>query len=86
MDMLKKFFPLSFKEKTTANLVITIIIYVVLPTILGIVTGIIGAVVGLIPIIGAIVIALLGGVSSLIGIYCLAGIVIAVLNFLDVLK
>ncbi len=79
MDALKKIFPLSFKfAKDVANLIIGIIIYVVIGAIAPIVLGILG----FLPIIGWI----LGIVSSLVGIYCLAGIIIQVLVFCKVLK
>lgn len=79
MDTLKKFFPLSFKfAKDVANLIIGIIIYVVIGAIAPAILGILG----FLPIIGWI----LGIVSSLVGIYCLAGIVIQILVFAKVLK
>lgn len=79
MDTLQKLFPLSFKyADTVANLVIGILIYVVGGAIAGTVIGFLAA----IPIIG-LLFSLLG---SLVGIYCLAGIVIQVLVFTKVLK
>ena len=79
MDTLKKFFPLSFKfAKDVANLIIGIIIYVAIGAIAPAILGILG----FLPIIGWI----LGIVSSLVGIYCLAGIVIQILVFAKVLK
>jgi len=78
MDMLKKFFPFSFGAKDVANLVIKIIIYLVVGTVLGIVIGLLAG----IPVIG-IVVSL---VCSLIDLYCLAGIIIAILDFCKVLK
>ena len=79
MDTLKRFFPLSFKfAKDVANLIIGIIIYVVIGAVAPAILGILG----FLPIIGWI----LGIVSSLVGIYCLAGIVIQILVFAKVLK
>ena len=79
MDTLKKFFPLSFKfAKDVANLIIGIIIYLVIGAVAPAILGILG----FLPIIGWI----LGIVSSLVGIYCLAGIVIQILVFAKVLK
>ena len=79
MDTLKKFFPLSFKfAKDVANLIIGIIIYLVIGAIAPAILGILG----FLPVIGWI----LGIVSSLVGIYCLAGIVIQILVFAKVLK
>ena len=79
MDMLKKFFPISFKyADTVANLVIGILIYLVGGAIAGAIIGWLSA----IPLIG-FVFSLVG---SLLGIYSLAGIVIEVLLFVKVLK
>jgi len=82
MSTLKKLFPLSFGADSVASLVIKILIYVCLPTILGIVT----AIIAIVPVIGGIIAWALGVVSGLIGLYCLAGIVILVLDYLKVLK
>lgn len=79
MDMLKKFFPISFKyADTVANLVIGILIYVIGGAIAGAIIGWLSA----IPVIG-LVFSLIG---SLLGIYSLAGIIIEVLLFAKVLK
>ncbi len=79
MDALKKIFPLSFQfAKDVANLIIGIIIYVVIGAIAPVILGILGSV----PVVGWI----LGIVSSLVGIYCLAGIIIEILVFAKVLK
>ena len=76
---LKKFFPLSFKySDTVSNLIIGILIYIVGDIIAGAVIGLLAA----IPLIGW----LFGIIGSLVGLYCLAGIVIEVLIFAKVLK
>ena len=60
MDMLKKFFPFSFKvkEKDVTSLIVSIIIYVVVMVISGVVMGLLS----LIPVIN-----LLTGIAGLIG-------------------
>ena len=79
MDMLKKFFPISFKyADTVANLVIGILIYLVGGAIAGTIIGWLSA----IPLIGLV----FGLVGSVLGIYSLAGIVIEVLLFAKILK
>ena len=78
MDFLKKFFPLSFKATDIKPFVITLIIYVVVEAILGVILGLIGK----LPLLG-IVCSLIG---SLIGLYSLAGIVLAILVFTKVIK
>ena len=76
--MLKKFFPLSYRANSVGSLILYIIIYAILPTVVGVVTGILGK----IPLIGWI----FGIATSLIGLYCTVGIVLAILVFLKVLK
>ena len=79
MDTLKKLFPISFKYAgDITQLIIGILIYVVGGAIAGAVIGLLSA----IPVIG-LVFSLVG---SLLGIYCLAGIVIEVLLFAKILK
>ena len=79
MDMLKKFFPISFKYADTgANLIIGILIYLVGGAIAGTIIGWLSA----IPLVGFV----FGLVGSLLGIYSFAGIVIEVLLFAKVLK
>ena len=76
---LKKFFPISYKySDTVSNLIIGILIYIVGDIIAGAVIGLLAA----IPLIGW----LFGIIGSLVGIYCLAGIVIQILIFTKVLK
>ena len=78
METMKKIFPLSFREPTTNNLVVTIIIYVVASFVVGLVLGLLAK----IPLIGW----LFSLVSSLFGLYCFIGLVLVVLYFLKVIK
>ena len=78
MDLLKTLFPLSFRLKDVTALVIAIIIYVVADVIVGVIVGLLWW----IPIVGL----LLSAVASLIGLYTIIGIVLAVLDFFGVLK
>lgn len=72
MDMLKKFFPLSWKfQGDVKNLVIAILIYVFGGAVIDIIL--------VITIIGAIL-------TPIVGLYSLAGIVISILLFAGVLK
>ena len=72
MELLQKIFPFSFGAKDIAGLIIKILVYIVASTVLGFV-------VGLIPLIG-------GLIGSLIGLYSTVGIVMAVLDYLKILK
>lgn len=82
MDKLKQLFPLSFRGAELKDMIISIILYIVAEALVGVVFFILA----LIPIINVIV-AIVGSiVSSLLGIYVLVGIVLAVLNYLKVLK
>lgn len=78
IDALKKFFPLSFKEGDTKQLIVTIVIYVIVALVVGLVLGLLGK----IPLIGWI----FRLVSWLIRVYCIAGVVLAILYFLNIVK
>ena len=79
MDTLKKLFPISFKfADTVANLIIGILIYLVGGAVVGTVLGWLS----IIPLVGII----FSLAASVVGIYCLAGIVIEALLFAKVLK
>lgn len=87
METLKKFFPLSFKRTdSVANLIIGILLYVLVGIIVGALIWLATAITGWIPVVGAIIGWILGIVSSLIGVYVVAGIVIQILVFCKVLK
>lgn len=78
MDLLKKYWPHAFKADSIVSLVVTIIIYALIDIVLGWVIGL----VSLIPIIGLL--CTLAG--SLLGLYCIVGMILAVLHFFKVLK
>lgn len=78
METLKKIFPLSFREATTNNLVVSIIIYVVVSFVVGLIMGLLDW----IPLIGWI----FSIVSSIVGLYCFIGIVLVVLYFVKIIK
>ncbi|MBR2908090.1 MAG: hypothetical protein IKC26_09850 [Clostridia bacterium] len=87
MDTLKKFWPYAFKERTEGGqLAIAIIIYLVASIIAGAVIGLATMLVAWIPVVGALVGWLLGVVGSLVGLYCFAGLIFAILSFCKVLK
>ena len=72
MGTIKKLFPYSFGAAEIKALVIKIVVYLVASAVLG-------WIIGLIPLIGGIV-------SWLIGIYCTVGWILAILDYLKVLK
>ena len=79
MDMLKKFFPLSFKYVgSVANLVIGVLIHLVV----GVLAGWAISLVSIIPIVGWII----GVLGGLVDLYVLAGIVVMFLEHFQVLK
>lgn len=79
MDILKKFFPLSFQPKPdVASLVIQILLYF----LIGIVAGWIISIAVLIPIVNLLV----GLAGSLIELYVIAGIAISCLDYFKILK
>ena len=77
MENLKKYWPFSFRGEDVASMIVSIVIYVVI----GIVSGVVCAVIGIAPLIGDLI-SWLGG--SLVGVYPLVGIGLAVLNFLKI--
>ena len=80
MDMLKTLWPFSFKvkEKDTTSLVVQLIILIVACAIAVVAIGILAK----LPIIGWII----GIVGGLVGLYCLVGIVLCILQFCGMLK
>ena len=87
METLKKFFPLSFKyTKDVASLVIGILIYILLGIVAGALVALATFLTVWIPVVGPVIAWLLGIVSSVFGIYNLAGIVILILAFAKVIK
>ena len=78
MDMLKKFFPLSFKVAETKDLVVSIVIYAIIDVVCGLIIGLLAK----IPLIGI----LFSLVGSVIGLYALVGIILAILYFAKVIK
>lgn len=78
MDALKKFFPFSWRATEVKDLIITLLIYIVIDVVCGFVIGLLAS----LPIIGFIF-SLLG---SLVGLYALVGIVLAILVFAKVIK
>ena len=79
MEMIKRYFPLSLNIKDVKDLVIKILIYLVLE----LVVGLICKVIGFVPAVGGIV---AWAVGTVVGLYVLVGIVLAVLDYLKVLK
>ena len=88
MDMLKKFFPFAAKVgvKDTTNLVVSIIIHLVAGLVISLVLGLLNTVLGFIPVVNLLMGIVAWGVGSVIDLYCLAGIVLSILLFFDVLK
>ena len=78
MELLRAIFPVSYKSKDVAGLIISILIYLVAGAVLGGVLGFLAT----LWLVGW----LFGIIGSLVGIYCTAGIVISVLVFLNILK
>lgn len=86
MDLLKKCFPASFGTQDVAGLVIRIIIYVVAMVVGGFLLALVGLITGWIPIAGIFIGWLLGLIGALVELYCVAGIVILILDYLKLLK
>lgn len=78
MDMLKKIFPYSFGAADVKTLVIKIVVYVVAGWVIGFVLGLLSVV----PVVGIIAQVL----GTVVGLYSAAGWILAVLDYLKVLK
>lgn len=72
METIKKLFPYSFGAQDVKGLIVKIVVYLLASAVLG-------TIIGLIPVIGDIV-------SWVIGLYCTVGLIIAILDYLKVLK
>lgn len=82
MDLLKKFWPSAFKleKKVVKPFVIQLVIYV----LIGVALSIASVLLGLLQ--SAVVNALMYIISSVVGLYCTAGIVFSILKFTGVFK
>ena len=78
MAALKKYFPRSFKSKGLSALIVNLIIFIIADAVCGLVIGLLGK----LPLVGF----LFGLVGALVGLYFLVAIVLAILNFLDIVK
>jgi len=79
METIKKIFPYSFKEKNgIGGLLINILVQILICAVAGILIGVLA----LVPVVGIIV----GLVGGLVGVYEIVGIVLAILDYLKVLK
>ena len=89
MDLLKKIWAFSFavKKKDVTSVVVNIILWVVGIVIASVVLGLAGWIGSLLPgVLEGLVGWALRAIGSLVDLYCVAGIVLSVLNFCDVLK
>ena len=78
MDTLKKIFPHAFKATELKAFIVSLIIYILIDIVCGFVIGLLAK----IPLIG-IIFSILG---SIVGLYALIGIVLAILVFVKVIK
>ena len=88
MEILKKFWPYSFKveKKNVSSLVVNLIVWVVGAFIAGVILWLATALTGWIPVVGALIGIIVGIIGSAVELYSLIGIVLAILVFVDVLK
>ncbi len=86
MDIVKKIFPLSFSIKDTGNFVVKLLVYLLGGVIFGVLAGLAGLLFGWIPLVGPILMWAISVIGSIIGVYCLAGLIILILVFCKVIK
>lgn len=78
MDTVKKLFPHAFKANDVKSLIVALLVYAVIAFVGGLILGVLGV----IPVIGFIA----GVIGWLLEIYCTAGIILAILAFLKIVK
>ncbi len=88
MDILKKIWFYSFKveKKNVSSLVVNLIVWIVAAFAAGLVLWLATSLTAWIPVVGFLVALVLGIVGSVVELYSLIGIVLAILVFADVLK
>ena len=89
MDFLKKFWPMAFStvRKEVKPFVIRLIIYWAIAAVLSLIVGITVGVVGVsAPDVANVLNLILTPITSLVGLYCTAGIVFTILRFTGVFK
>ena len=78
MDIMKKFFPLSFKyTKSVVDLIVGIIVYI----LVGAIGGVAIFIASLIPVVGILV----GIVGWILDVYVAVGVILLILAFLKVI-
>ena len=78
LNSIKPYFPQAFKAKDLKSFAIALVIYAVVAVVLGFILGLLGG----IPVIGFIA----NIVGWLVKLYCTAGVILAILVFLQVVK
>ena len=78
LSSLRKYFPQAFASRDVRSLVITLITYAIFSFLAGIVLGLLSG----IPILGII----FSVIGLMVELYCVAGIVLAILVFLKVVQ
>lgn len=78
LDMIKKYFPHAFRVNDVKSLIVNLVIYALIAFVAGIVLGLLG----IIPILGFV----FGVIGWVVELYCTAGVILAILVFLKVIK
>lgn len=88
MDFLKKFWPQPFKleKKVVKPFVIQLIIYVAIGIVLSVISAVLNLLLGGIEVVGPIVNLIMWIITTVVGLYCTAGIVFSILKFTGVFK
>lgn len=86
MDTLKKLFPHAFKAHETSSLIVSILVYIAIALVGGIAVGLITLITGWIPVLGTLLGIIFKILGTAVGIYTLAGIVMSVLVYNNMLR
>lgn len=88
MDLLKKFWPQPFKleKKVVKPFVIQLIIYVAVCFVLSIISAVLNLLLGGVEVVGPIINLVMWIITTVVGLYCTAGVVFSILKFTGVFK
>ena len=87
MNILRKYFPLSFRKLyNVADLVVCVIIYVVAALVSTAILGVTAYFLTFLPVIGPVAAWTVGILGTSANLYCVGGAVIAILYYNNVLK
>lgn len=88
MDALKKIFPTAFgvKGSDTSSMIKALVVHIIMFVVASVAIWLVGFLTGWVPLLGSLVGLILKLIGILVDVYAVAGIVIAILCYLNILK